>query len=160
MSAPTELKVLPALSFNNFILEVLAVVKLLKYLLTCPKPQATTSVRVHYTPQKISATYSSSRVSFLNSNIAFISCSSRRPCSSAAAAAALPDQGLTRFSKQSRLGQDFAALILLLVCSAVLSGKYFYQHLTESSSCWCSASSFPHLRRTLLTICSLQRKTN
>lgn len=82
MSAPTELKVLPALSFNNFILEVLAVVKLLKYLLTCPKPQATTSVRVHYTPQKISATYSSSRVSFLNSNIAFISCSSRRACSS------------------------------------------------------------------------------
>lgn len=160
MSAPTELKVSPALSFNNFILEVLAVVKLLKYLLTCPKPQATTSVRVRYTPQKISATYSSSRVSFLNSNIAFISCSSRRLCSSAAAAAALPDQGLTRFSKQSRLGQDFAALILLLVCSAVLSGKYFYQHLTESSSCWCSASSFPHLRRTLLTICSLQRKTN
>lgn len=157
MSAPTELKVLPALSFNNFILEVLAVVKLLKYLLMCPKPQATTSVRVRYTPQKISATYSSSRVSFLNSNTAFISCSSRRPCSSAAA---LPDQGLTRFSKQSRLGQDFAALILLLVCSAVLSGKYFYQHLTESSSCWCSASSFPHLRRTLLTICSLQRKTN
>lgn len=52
MSAPTELKVSPALSFNNFILEVLAVVKLLKYLLTCPKPQATTSVRVHYTPQK------------------------------------------------------------------------------------------------------------